>query len=109
MSSPETLHCKHISENPKVALTIADSPQNPGSKKKGVQIYGLAEKISGKQKITHAISLWRKTLNVSSEAYTYEGMMKKLIDGRMYKINPKKLKFFNQEIWEEGDEPVIEF
>lgn len=108
LSSPETLHCQHIATQPKVAVSIADSPQKPASKKKGVQIYGLAEQISDKQKIIHALSLWRKTLQVTSEIYTYEGMMKKLIDGRMYKVTPKKLKFFNQEIWEEGEEPVIE-
>lgn len=107
LSNPETLHCKQIAENPQVALTIADSPQEPSSKKKGVQLYGFAEQITDKQKIIHALSLWRKTLNVTSESYTYEGMMKKLINGRMYKITPKKLKFFNQEIWEEGEEPFI--
>ncbi len=35
-------------------------------------------------------------------------MMSKLIDGRMYKVIPKKIKFFNQELWEEGKEPLIE-
>lgn len=108
LSNPNTLHCKHIVQNPKVAVTIADSPQAPTIKKKGVQMYGLAEQIAGKQKIIHALSLWTKTLHVTSKAYTYEGMMQKLINGRMYKITPKKLKFFNEEIWEEGQEPVIE-
>ncbi|MCD8507476.1 pyridoxamine 5'-phosphate oxidase family protein [Candidatus Woesebacteria bacterium] len=46
LSNPETLHCKQIVENPHVALSIADSPQEPSSKKKGIQIYGLAEQIS---------------------------------------------------------------
>ncbi len=83
LSNPETLHCKQIVENPHVALSIADSPQEPSSKKKGIQIYGISEQISDKQKIIHALSLWKKTLNVTSESYTYEGMMKKLTDGRM--------------------------
>ncbi|NCN44997.1 MAG: hypothetical protein COU63_00255 [Candidatus Pacebacteria bacterium CG10_big_fil_rev_8_21_14_0_10_36_11] len=108
LSNPETIHCKHITANPQVAVAIADSPQNPASKKMGIQIFGLAEQITSKNKIVHALKLWRNTLNVKSDAYTYEGMMKKLIKGRMYKITPKKMKFFNEEVWEEGDEPLID-
>ena len=108
LSSPETIHCKHILRNPNVAVAISDSPQSPSAKKKGVQISGIAEQITDKQKIIHALSLWRKTLNITSDSLTYEGMINKLIDGRMYKVAPKKIKFFNQEIWEEGEEPLLE-
>jgi hypothetical protein len=34
-------------------------------------------------------------------------MMKQLIDGRMYRVKPVKLKFFNQDLWQEGEEPII--
>lgn len=108
LSNPETIHCKHIATNPHVSVSIAHSPQNPAEKKKGLQFFGIAEQISDKHKIIHAITLWRKTLNVTSDTYTYEGMMKKAIDGRMYKVTPKKMKLFNEDIWEEGTEPVID-
>jgi len=108
LSNPATIHCQQILQNPQVAVSIADSPQPANAKKIGVQIYGLAEQISGEKKITHALNLWRKSLNVTSDAYTYKGMMSKLIDGRMYMVTPKKIKFFNQELWEEGEEPLIE-
>ncbi|OGK24910.1 hypothetical protein A2954_00785 [Candidatus Roizmanbacteria bacterium RIFCSPLOWO2_01_FULL_37_12] len=107
LSDPNTIHCRQIAKNPKVAITIADSPQRPTSKKKGLQIFGLAKQISGMHKIIHALNLWRKTLGVTSEAYTYTGMMKKAIKGRMYKVVPKKIKFFNEELWDEGKEPTI--
>lgn len=108
LSNPVTIHCNQIAKNPKVAVSISDSPQAASAKKKGIQIYGKAEQILEKDEIISALNLWRKTLNVQSESYSYEGMMKNLIDGRMYKITPKKIKFFNQEIWEEGQEPLIE-
>lgn len=108
LSNPETIYCRHIEVNPKVAIAVADSPQNPNSNKKGMQIFGLAEQISGKQKITHALDLWKKTLKVSSDAYTYAGMMKKAIYGRMYKVTIVKIKFFNEDLWEEGKEPLLE-
>lgn len=107
LSNPETLHCQQIALNPQVAVSICDSPQNPSVQKKGVQLFGVAEQVSGVQKIKHAISLWRETLGVTSEAYTYEGMMKKAISGRMYRVQPKKIKFFNEELWEEGCEPIV--
>ncbi len=107
LSDPNTLHCQQIAKNPNVALSISDAPQNPSAKKKGIQIFGMAEQVSGMHKIKHALGLWRKTLGVTSNAYTYEGMMKKAIKGRMYKVEPVKIKFFNEELWEEGSEPTI--
>lgn len=107
LSDPKTLHCRQIAKNSKVALSIGDSPQSPAVKKKGVQIFGNAKEVLGMHKIKHAIGLWRKTLGVTNDAYTYEGMMKKAIKGRMYKVKPLKIKFFNEELWEEGSEPTI--
>lgn len=108
LSDPTTLHCQHIAKNPQVAVSICDSPQNPSSKKKGIQIFGIAEKISEIHKIKHSLTLWRKTLGITSSIYTYEGMMKKSIAGRMYMIKPKKIKFFNEDLWEEGMEREID-
>lgn len=108
LSDPQTIHCQHIATNSKVAVAISESPQEPNSNKKGLQIFGTAEQISDKAKIVHAINLWKQTLNITSDAYSYAGMMNKLIAGRMYKVTPKKIRFFNEEVWEEGEEPVIE-
>lgn len=108
LTSPSTIHGQQLAKNPQVAVAIADSPQTPSSQKKGLQIYGLCQQISGARKITHAITLWKKTLGVTSKDYSYEGMVKKAISGRMYKITPKKIKYYNEELWEEGDEKMIE-
>lgn len=108
LTSPDTLHAQQIKSNLHVAVAIADSPQAPNSNKKGLQIYGLCEQISGEKKITHAINLWTKNLGVNNPDYSYAGMMKKAISGRMYKVTPKKIKYYNEEIWEEGDEKIIE-
>lgn len=107
LSDPQTLHCQQIAQNPQVAVSIADSPQKPAVKKVGLQISGRAEQIKGKKKIIHALNLWKQTLNVDSSDYSYEGMMKKLIKGRMYKVIPERIKFFNENLWEEGEEPTI--
>lgn len=108
LSDPDTIHCQHIMNNPNVAVAIAKSPQNPSSKKKGLQIFGIAEQLVEVSQIKHALDLWRSTLGVTSDKYTYEGMIKNEISGRMFKVVPKKIKFFNEEIWDDGEEFVIE-
>lgn len=108
LSNPGTLHCKQIIKNPHVAIAISDSPQEPSKAKKGIQVYGLAERISDESETRHAIKLWTEALDVTSEDYSYEGMNENKIDGRMYIVQPKKIKFFNQELWEEGEEPTVE-
>jgi uncharacterized protein YhbP (UPF0306 family) len=109
LSNPNTVHCRHIALNKHVAIAIADAPQKPNAKKKGLQIYGTAEMIDEEHKITHALNLWKQTLGVTSSLYTYEQMMKNAIKGRMYKVTPKQIKFFNEELWDEGQEETIRF
>ncbi len=108
LSDPQTIHCQQLSQNGEVAVSVADAPQTPTAKKLGLQIYGTAEQIAGKTKITHAITLWKKTVGVTSDVYSYAGMMNKAIKGRMYKVTPHKIKFFNEALWEEGSEPMFE-
>jgi len=107
ISDPQTLHGSHIASNPHIALSVSDSPQHPSSKKKGIQIYGIATQLKDEKEITFGLELWRKKLEVTSDAYTYEGIMKNEIHGRLYKITPKKIKYYNEEIWDEGDEKTI--
>jgi len=107
ISDPKTLHGSHIATNPHVAISVSDSPQHLSSKKKGIQIYGIATQLTNKEEIVFGLDLWRKMLGVTSDAYTYEGMMKHKIQGRLFKITPKKMKYFNEELWEEGKEKMI--
>jgi len=109
LSSPDTLHVKQIKMNEKVAVAIVDSHQKVTDLKKGLQISGIAEEINGANKIKHALRLWKDTLNIVNPNYSYEGMMKKLIKGRMFKITPHKIKLFDQNMFkvEDGQEPVL--
>ena len=109
LSDPSTLHGKHIEKNVNVAVAIADSTQHPRVLKKGLQIYGQAKQISDAKKVAHALSLWKKSIGYKGTEISYENMMKKVIRGRMYKITPKKIKFFNQKLFkvEDGKEPVL--
>ena len=105
LSGPETLHVRQIIENPKVAVAIADSRQSIGKPKKGLQLYGIAEQISGIEKIKYALKLWKTNLGVMDPALTY-----KKAQGKMFRIVPKRVKLFNQDLFkvEDGKEPILE-
>lgn len=110
LSSPSTIHCKQIAQNEKVAVAITNSNQSMSGFKKGLQIYGIAEQISDVSKIKHSLKLWKDSLGVNDNELSHESMVKKVVSGRMYKITPKKIKFFNQDLFkvEDGNEPVLE-
>lgn len=108
LTSPLTIHGQQLSDNQEVAVAIADSPQDPANKKAGLQISGICTKLEKEEEIRIGLELWRTALKVSSPDYTYEGMQAGKINGRMYKITPKKIKFFNEALQEEGKEKLIE-
>lgn len=108
LSNPATLHGQQIAMNAQVAVAISDSPQAPPEKKKGVQIYGEARLLSNEAEVTQALQRWKETLQVANDDYSYQGMQNNRIKGRMYKVAIKKIKFFNQELWIEGEEPLLE-
>ena len=110
ISTPTTLHGKHMEKNREVAAAIVDSHQKPLDAKKGLQIFGVVEQISGVNKINYAIRLWKDFLNVERPDITLENMKKGLYKGRMYKLTPKKIKLFDQDKFKvpDGEEPVLE-
>ena len=111
LSSPSTLHCKQIKQNGKVSVAIVDSHQGINSLKRGLQIYGIAKEVSGANKIQHVLKLWKDSLEVDKPELSYQNMVKKVIKGRMFQILPKRIKLFDQKLFqvEDGEEPVLEF
>jgi len=110
ISSPSTIHGKHIEKNKEVAAAIVDSHQKPSDVKRGLQIYGIVKKVSGINKVRHALRLWKDFLNIQRPDISFENMKKGLYKGRMYKITPKKIKLFDQEKFKvpDGEEPILE-
>lgn len=108
LTSPSTIHSEQVAQNPKVAVAIADSPQSLTGKKAGLQMSGICTLLEKESEVREALSLWCEKLEVKSPDYSYEGMQTGKISGRMYKIVPKKIKFFNEKLAEEGEEKLIE-
>lgn len=105
LSDPSTLHCKQIAQNNKVAVAIANSSQNINKPKRGLQIYGIAEQLSSVEKVTQALKMWKQYLHVRDPKLTY-----KAVKNSMYRIAPKRIKLFDQELFkaDDGEEPVME-
>lgn len=108
LSDPETLHCRHTVTNPRVAVAITDSEQE--APLKGLQLWGMVEQLGDESKVRYALGMWKKTLKISDVLFSYENMMNKVLKGRMYQVKPKRIKFFNQALFdvEDGKEPVLE-
>lgn len=109
LSSTDTLHAKHIASNPQVAVAIADSHQTPSQNKIGLQLYGVATEISNLAKIRHALAHWKSSLDIINPDLDYNGMFQKLIKSRMFRIEPKEIKLFDEELFdtEDGHEPTL--
>ena len=110
ISTPSTIHGRQMEKNKKVAAAIVDSHQKPSDVKRGLQIYGVVERVSGINKINYAIRLWKDFLNIQRPDISLENMKKGLYKGRMYKLTPKKIKLFDQEKFKvpDGEEPILE-
>lgn len=107
LTDPETIHAKGLKQNPLVSAVIADSPQDPGSKKKGIQLYGHALEITDEQEMGKAFEVWCRVLKVTDAKYSVDGVKSSKLKYRIYKLIPKKIKYYNEELWED-DEKTIE-
>lgn len=110
ISNPSTIHGKQMEKNKKVSAAIVDTNQKPSDVKKGLQIYGTVEKVSGINRVRHALHLWKDFLNVQRPDISFENMKKGIYKGRVYKLIPKKIKLFDQEKFKvpDGEEPILE-
>jgi uncharacterized protein YhbP (UPF0306 family) len=104
ISDVTTRYGRQILKNKKVAVAIADSTQKPDSDKKGYQMFGFAALIRTRKETEKAIELWKKNVGIKTEKPDFIS-----VKGRMWKITPKKIKYFNQALFkvDDGHEPIL--
>lgn len=105
LSGPKTLHVQQILRNPQVAVATADGNQDINKPKKGLQVSGIAEQISGLEKVEYALELWKNNLGVIDPQLTAQA-----VKSSMFKIVPQRIKLFDQELFKvpDGQEPILE-
>lgn len=99
ISRPQTEHCRNIETNGSVACSIADARQKVTDKKIGVQIEGVATELPTIEKIGTALMFWSKANFAFEGIVTVDTIKKRMIESRAYKVTPKKIKFFNEELF----------
>ena len=109
LSEPTSEHCQNILKNTEVACSIFNSNQKVIDKKIGVQLHGKASKVNNIEKIKWMLTLWNK-VNPGFEAIiNLKNMQKKIIKGRIFKIEPKTIKFFNEVLYGSEGFEVFKF
>jgi len=92
------------------------------AKKSKAQVESLGEMItSGKQKEAQALYMAlveqgklneqeKRVYEEKTSSLSLENMLKKVVTGRMYVIKPKRIKLFDQKLFDvpDGEEPVLE-
>ena len=109
ISEPTTRHSKAIQKNKLVSCSIADSNQVVTDKKIGAQIEGIAFEVKNKNKLKIVVSMWHKKNPGFEDIINLPNMIKKIIKGRFYQINPTLIKFFNEKLYGSEGFEIFEF
>ena len=103
-------HCQAIGINTKVTAAIADSHQQIYELQKGLQISGTAEQVNIISRLEWMFKMWNKLISGNKGEKLTDP--KKFLDAgtsAIYKITPKRIKFFNTELWPKEQFKVVEF
>lgn len=109
VSQPDTDHCKSILKNGEIACAIADSHQKVTDKKIGVQLYGTASQLNNLQQLRWMLNLWNKVNPGIEKVINLKNMQKKVIKSRVFKVMPKEIKWYNEELYKEKEFEVFNF
>lgn len=109
VSQPDTDHCKSILKNGEIACAIADSHQKVTDKKIGVQLYGTASQLNNLQQLRWMLNVWNKVNPGIEKVINLKNMQKKVIKSRVFKVIPKKIKWYNEELFKEKEFEVFNF
>lgn len=104
ISPPDSEHVKHIKSNSEVACAIANSNQGAGKLKIGLQLYGNASEEKGLDTIKWMLKMYNKLHPTTKDALNFRNFQSRIMTSRVYKITPKKIKFFNQELFKDKEE-----
>lgn len=107
LSDPTSQHARDFVKNNKVACAIFDSDQKATDKKVGIQLWGEVSAIKSLEKINWMLKIWHEVNPGLEDVLTLESMKKRVINAKVYKVLPKKIKFFNEKLY--GPEGVKVF
>jgi len=107
VSSPNSKHSHDIEKNKNVAIAIYDSHIKNSESKTGIQLQGSAQQIKGWERTSKMLQIWHKSAPGMEDVVNIKNMKEKVISSRVYKIEPRFIKFFNQKLY--GEDGFKEF
>ncbi len=113
VSTPTREHTQHIAKNSEAAVSIIDSTQTPQKhqsfSKIGIQLHGDAKILSELSEITTALKEWKIVLNIKTDEYfSPEKVLNNSVPEKIYQVIPRKIKFFNETLFDEEEVPWME-
>jgi len=109
ISQPDTEHCQSILKNGEIACAIADSHQNVTDKKVGIQLYGTACQLTNSRKLPFILNLWNKANPGMEGVINLKNMQEGTIKSRVFTVIPKKIKWYNEELYSGKECEVFNF
>lgn len=102
-------HCLAIEKNNQVAVAIADSHQPIFKPQKGIQVMGTAKSVNVISSLEWMFKMWNKLIAQSKgERLTDPKKFLEARTSKIYKITPKRIKFFNTELWPKDQFNVLD-
>jgi general stress protein 26 len=109
LSKPWREHCEALKVNNNVAVAIVDSTQPIYEVQKGIQLWGTASEMNNITKLKWMFSMWNKLIAGEKGEKLLDP--KSFLDAgksKVYKIEPKRIKFFNTELWPKDQTMILE-
>ena len=101
LTPPTTQHSKNIKHNDSVAVSIFDTHQAVTGKKRGLQIFGTSHRAMGKE-IEDGIQVYGKRFSGFGERiHTPDDFEKFKMESRIYVVDPRVIKIFDEVIFGE--------
>lgn len=108
-TSPKTKHGKMIERNTDIVCNIYDSHQKITDNKVGAQVSGKINQIKDLKALKYALTMWNKVNPGLETNINYKNLINKVISGRIYKITPEVIQFFNEELYPEDEYKIFQF
>jgi uncharacterized protein YhbP (UPF0306 family) len=102
LSALDTLHVQQLQIANQVAISIADAPQLASSKKKAVQLWGTAERLTDVGQIEWFVHKW------ADNPAKYPAADLAVSDVKaVFKVTTQLMKYYNQELFDNHHNCVL--
>lgn len=104
LSDPSSQHCRNLSANPQVAITI-HSDQSDWRQIQGVQLWGTARQVTGLGELVHALQVYgarfpfvRALMTDPETSESDRELISGLRTAKLYRITPQRVRWIDNTV-----------